>query len=121
MWGANGNAMGQDGMEITMNIQYAAGHTGTFEMAYSCGGTTENDLKAVRCSPCYCLGRARPVLLWVLLSTRRLPGWGRGEGFVAVMWDRDYSLRDGDCSAHYSPCHRACRRLRPSSKLAARA
>ena len=36
-------------MEITMNLQYAAGHTGTFEMAYSCGGTTENDLKAVRC------------------------------------------------------------------------
>ena len=35
-------------MEITMNLQYAAGHTGTFEMAYSCGGTTEDDLSKVR-------------------------------------------------------------------------
>ena len=35
-------------MQITMNLQYAAGHTGTFEMAYSCGGTTEDDLSAVR-------------------------------------------------------------------------
>ena len=47
-WGTNGNAVGQDGMQITMNLQYAAGHTGTFEMAYSCGGTTEDDLSAVR-------------------------------------------------------------------------
>ena len=51
-WGTNGNAMGEDGMQITMNLQYAAGHTGSFEMAYSCGGTTQDDLKAVRCSPC---------------------------------------------------------------------
>ena len=35
-------------MQITMNLQYAAGHTGTFEMAYSCGGTTEDDLSKVR-------------------------------------------------------------------------
>eukprot|EP00964_Phaeocystis_antarctica_P066238 scaffold40010_cov58-Phaeocystis_antarctica.AAC.3 len=55
--------MGEDGMQITMNLQYAAGHTGTFEMAYSCGGTTEDDLKAVRCSRLATLlptlGRAR--------------------------------------------------------------
>ena len=87
-WGTNGNAVGEDGMQITMNLQYAAGHTGSFEMAYACGSTTQDDLKAVRCSPCYCLGRARPVLLWVLLSTRRLPGRGRGEGFVAAMGRR---------------------------------
>ena len=35
-------------MQITMNLQYAAGHTGTFEMAFACGGTTEDDLSAVR-------------------------------------------------------------------------
>lgn len=45
-WGTNGNAVGQDGMEFTMNLQYAAGHTGTFEMAYSCGDTSENGLAA---------------------------------------------------------------------------
>ena len=28
-WGTNGNAMGEDGMQITMNLQYAAGHTGS--------------------------------------------------------------------------------------------
>ena len=39
-----------DGMSFTMNLQYAAGHTGTFEMAYSCAGTTENDMANVRCS-----------------------------------------------------------------------
>ena len=48
-WGTNGYAVGHDGMEFTMNLQYGAGHTGTFEMAYSCGDTTENGLAAVRC------------------------------------------------------------------------
>ena len=48
-WDTNGHTVGQDGMSFTMNLQYAAGHTGTFEMAYSCGDTTENGLAAVRC------------------------------------------------------------------------
>ena len=77
-WGTNGNAVGEDGMQITMNLQYAAGHTGSFEMAYSCGGTTEDDLKAVRCSRLATLlprASARPVLL----STRRVGG-------VRVVW-----------------------------------
>ena len=50
-WGTNGNGVMQDGAEITMNLQYAAGHTGDFRMAYSCGATTENDMSGVRCSP----------------------------------------------------------------------
>jgi len=45
-WGANGNALGQDGQEITLNLQYAAGHTGDFRMAYSCAGTEQNDMAA---------------------------------------------------------------------------
>ena len=38
-------------MEFTMNLQYAAGHTGTFEMSFSCTDTSENGLSAVRCLP----------------------------------------------------------------------
>ena len=64
-WGTNGNAVGQDGMEITMNLQYAAGHTGTFEMAYSCGDTSENGLAAVRCSHCRTALRAAAAGLGV--------------------------------------------------------
>ena len=47
IWGANGNSVGKDGQEFTLNIQYAAGHNGAFAMAYSCAGTSQNDL-AVR-------------------------------------------------------------------------
>jgi len=46
VWGTNGNGVGQDGMSVTLNLQYAAGHTGTFEMAFSCTDTTENALVA---------------------------------------------------------------------------
>ena len=54
-----------------MNLQYAAGHNGDFRMAFACGGTTQNDLSAVRCSP----GRARPGN-----PQRRGRGVGRVEG-----------------------------------------
>ena len=59
-WGTNGNAVGEDGMQITMNLQYAAGHTGDFQMAYSCAGTTENDLEAVRYTPLAAIARLQP-------------------------------------------------------------
>jgi len=46
-WGTNGHSIGQDGMDITLSLSYAAGHTGTFEMAFACGAnTTENALAA---------------------------------------------------------------------------
>ena len=45
-WGTNGNGVGQDGMSMTLNLVYAAGHTGTFEMAFACGDTTETALAA---------------------------------------------------------------------------
>ena len=59
-WGTNGNGVMQDGAEITMNLQYAAGHTGDFQMAYSCAGTTENDLEAVRYTPLAAIARLQP-------------------------------------------------------------
>ena len=81
-WGTNGNAVGQDGMEFTMNLQYAAGHTGTFEMAYSCGDTSENGLAAVRCSHCRtaaaCLQR-RGSALAVRVGGDRESRAGEGE------------------------------------------
>jgi len=58
-WGTNGNGVMQDGAEITMNLQYAAGHTGDFRMAYSCGATTENDMSGaaaeIPAADCTCL------------------------------------------------------------------
>jgi len=62
-WGTNGNAVGQDGMEITMNLQYAAGHNGDFRMAFACGGTTQNDLSAAAATleGCTCVKDGAPV------------------------------------------------------------
>ena len=52
-WGANGNAVGQDGPAnvMTLDINYAAGHVSpnnVFSMAFSCEDTTQNGLSAVR-------------------------------------------------------------------------
>ena len=82
-WGTNGNAVGQDGMEFTMNLQYAAGHTGTFEMAYSCGDTSENGLAAVRCGHCRtaCLQR-RGSALAVRVGGDRGAGAGESCGDI---------------------------------------
>ena len=103
-------------MEITMNLQYAAGHTGTFEMAYSCGGTTEDDLSAVSRS----YWRAA-----CCVSTRSGGagvggrGWGVGggqEGMGSEGCGSSY-----DCKVELICLRRhACRRLGPSW-LAARA
>ena len=35
-----------------MNLQYAAGYTGDFRMAFACGGTTQNDLSAASFTCC---------------------------------------------------------------------
>jgi len=48
-WGSNGQANGVDGQEVTMNINYAAGHASNqnvFSMAYSCTDTSGNGLEA---------------------------------------------------------------------------
>ena len=67
-------------MEFTMNLQYAAGHTGTFEMAFSGGDTSENGLAAVRCGHCRtaCLQRRGSVLA-VRVGGDRGEGAGAGE------------------------------------------
>jgi len=46
-FGANGVGTVTDGQEVTLNINYAAGHNSPnnrFRMAYSCAGTGQNDL-----------------------------------------------------------------------------
>ena len=82
-WGTNGNAVGQDGMEFTMNLQYAAGHTGTFEMSFSCTDTSENGLSAVRCGHCRtaCLQR-RGSALAVRVGGDRGAGAGESCGDI---------------------------------------
>lgn len=50
-WGANGNAVGQDGPAnvMTLDINYAAGHASpnnVFSMAFSCEDTSQNGLSA---------------------------------------------------------------------------
>ena len=70
-------------MEFTMNLQYAAGHSGAFEMAFSCGDTTENGLAAVRCGHCRtaCLQR-RGSALAVRVGGDRGAGAGESCGDI---------------------------------------
>ena len=64
-WGANGNSIGLDGMDIELNINYAAGHdspNNVFEMAYSCDDTTGNAMnnaqKLTTADGCTCTSAA---------------------------------------------------------------
>jgi len=90
-WGTNGNAVGQDGMEITMNLQYAAGHTGTFEMAYSCGGTTEDDLSAAGAKLAGCTCEKNGAA-----STYPCPGMNAGDEGVVTCTLPSQALAVGD-------------------------